>query len=509
MQYRPFSGVWEITMNCNMRCKHCGSSCEHTHSDELTTEEALALCDSLRNLGMQRITLSGGEAFTRKDWPQIVERLSKNGISTNILSNGWFIDGDTVDKALAAGVRNIGISLDGLEETHDYIRKKTSFSRIMSALDILADRKRHVGIVTCIHGKNFDELPQIKELLIKKGVSDWQLQAAVPMGNMLNHPEWILDASHMDKIIDFAYETLKEGRINVHLADDIGYFNLKEIEIRRAFSKSDFYKGIWNGCPAGKDIIGVRCNGDIIGCLSIRDDNYIEGNVRETPLQEIWDRPGAFAWNRDMTKDKLTGFCKTCQYGAYCLGGCAGTKLTRYNSVGENKFCSYRIAVEKRKEDIIKINDFPRLVGTAREMVKEEEYQLAEIYISKALETDPQNIEMLNLLGFVHYNLENYPECENANRSVLGIEPENTYSLKGLGLCLSKTGNLDEGVTMLKKSISLTTDDFLDPYHDLAVVLCENGRPKEALQILTEGRNRSQTFQKETEPFYQQLVQEK
>jgi len=39
-KYIPSVGVWEVTMNCNMRCKHCGSSCEGPLPDELTTEEA-------------------------------------------------------------------------------------------------------------------------------------------------------------------------------------------------------------------------------------------------------------------------------------------------------------------------------------------------------------------------------------------------------------------------------------------------------------------------------------
>jgi radical SAM protein with 4Fe4S-binding SPASM domain len=505
--FSPLVAVWEITMNCNMRCKHCGSSCTGPLPDELTTQEAFEVCDSLGRLGLQNITLSGGEPFTRKDWHLIVERLTKNNITTNILSNGWFIDRDMVKKAAGAGLVNVGISLDGVEETHDLIRKKGSFSRIMKALDVLRQEKMPVGISTSIHRGNIDELPQIKEIIIDKGVQAWQLQATIPMGNLLEHPDWILEPKCVDTIIDFAYESMREGRIRVHLSDDIGYFNLKEIEIKKSTQESEFFTGIWNSCPAGKIAVGIRCNGDILGCLSIRDDSYIEGNVRDLSLEEIWNRPGAFAWNRELTKDKLTGFCQICQYGSYCLAGCTSSKQSRGNVVTENKFCSYWVAVDKERETAAGIDDLNLLTAKGGELAKEGDYQCAEVYVSRALELSPGNTELLNLLGYIHFGMENYPQCEACNRSALKIETGSAYSMKGLGLALARQGRVDEGIEMLKKAIKHTTDDFMDPYHDLAVTLVENGRPDEALEILEQGRKRSPAFKESSEKFHQQLRQ--
>jgi len=503
--YRLTAAVWEITMNCNMRCKHCGSSCTGPLPDELTTGEALNLCDDLAKLGLNRITLSGGEPFTRPDWHLIVERLSKNKVLTNILSNGWFITEEIAQKAKDAGVVNIGISLDGLEPTHDYIRKKGSYQQIMRALEIFDKLKIPAGIVTCIHGKNYNELPKMKEMLIEKKVRDWQLQAAVPMGNLMEHLDWILEAEYLDPIIDFAHDTMKEGKINAYLADDIGYFNLNEIEVKKNSTKSQFYSGIWNGCPAGKSIIGVRCNGDIIGCLSIRDDSYIEGNIRQIPLEVLWTRPGAFSWNRDLKKCNLSGFCKKCQFANYCLGGCSGAKILRYKEISDNKFCSYRFAVESHLGDVNSISDVNRLTAKGRELIAAEDYQLAELYISRALELQPKNTELLNLLGFAHYNLENYPECESCNLEVLKIEPNNVYSKKGLGICLSKVGRVEEGISLLREAIAGTDENFMDPYHDLAVVLADNGRCPEAVKVLDEGMKRSQAFKNQEQEFYSQL----
>lgn len=49
-------------------------------------------------MGVKFVTLTGGEPTTKKDWYVIAEKLSKAGIYTNIISNGWFVEDDLVEK---------------------------------------------------------------------------------------------------------------------------------------------------------------------------------------------------------------------------------------------------------------------------------------------------------------------------------------------------------------------------------------------------------------------------
>ena len=92
-----------------MRCKHCVSSCGEKNPDELTTEEALNLCDKLADLGLSRLTLSGGEPLLRDDWLTIAEKLTNNNILVNVISNGWCIDKALLDDARRVGIINIGV----------------------------------------------------------------------------------------------------------------------------------------------------------------------------------------------------------------------------------------------------------------------------------------------------------------------------------------------------------------------------------------------------------------
>jgi len=509
MEYQPITAVWEITFACNMRCKHCGSSCEGFLPDELTTGEALKLCQDIGKLGLKYLTISGGEPFLREDWHIIADGLRKNNVIPVVITNGWFIDEDIIDKAFKARVSNIAISLDGLKENHDFMRREGSFDRIMKALDLLKAKGMSSSIVTSLNKNNIQELPQLKKLLIEKGVDSWQMQIAVAMGNLLNHRHLILEPHQVDTIIDFAYQTNLEGEIMVYLADCVGYYNLKEVEVRKMLNPSNKnYDGFWRGCPAGKNSFGIRCNGNIIGCTSIRDDSYIEGNVRETPLPELWERNNAFAWNRELTGSQLQGFCKQCQYADHCLGGCTNVKITMDNTLYQNRYCSYRVSAQKEKSQIEDIIDTDTLIAKGKKYSDEGQYQFAEFYFNRVLQLDPRNREVLDYLGFIYFQLENYEKCLESNRASLQINPNNPYALKGLGNCLARMGKLEEGIEYLKKSIEIATEDFTDCYHDLAAILYNRKQYPEALEVLEQGRKKSPRFVTQSHEFYQ-LIKEK
>jgi len=83
--------------------------------------------------------------------------------------------------------------------------------------------------------------------------------------------------------------------------------------------------------------------------------------------------------------------------------------------------------------------------------------------------------------------------------------PNAVYALKGKGLCLSRLGSPEEGITLLRKAAALTDESFMDPYLDLAIVLTETGRQSEALSVIEQGRKKSAQFAVQSQQLYQQL----
>lgn len=468
-QYHPVTAVWEVTMACNMRCKHCGSSCTEALSDELTTEEALDVINQLSELGLRWITLSGGEPLTRRDLPQLVSRLVEKKIAVNIITNGWLLESQA-RSLCESGVSTVAVSLDGPREIHDDVRREGSYDRSEAGICEVKRYGKSVGVVTTITRQNLSHLPALREDLIRMGVDSWQVQIGLPMGNLKDRPDWLIDPSQVDDIIDFCYETMKDGRIRIYPADCIGYFNKLEQEVRRVSYQTSNTE--WDGCNAGIRGFGILQNGDILGCTSIRSREFIEDSVRRRPLAEIWNDPENFSWRRDMTKKQLSGFCGHCVYGSKCLGGCANTRLTMEGSVyGENKYCSYHHHIGQLEVGIALRTDIDRLFTDARECLSQEDYQQASLLCDRITGLNSSHAEAYKLKGYADFMCGNYTDSELANRRAMELLPEDAYPVKGLALALHKQcGQEDTVLSLLDQALTLSAPSDTDLQHDIAII---------------------------------------
>src|SRR5258706_4712396 len=76
---RPIYAVWEITLACDLACRHCGSRAGKARPDELSTAECLDLVRQMKELGVFEVTLIGGEADLRDDWVDILREVRRLG----------------------------------------------------------------------------------------------------------------------------------------------------------------------------------------------------------------------------------------------------------------------------------------------------------------------------------------------------------------------------------------------------------------------------------------------
>src|SRR5215203_3473242 len=87
-QARPIYAVWEVTLQCDLACRHCGSRAGHARADELSTAECLDLVGQMAALGVMEVTLIGGEAHLRADWTDIIHEIRRCGMSATMTSGG-------------------------------------------------------------------------------------------------------------------------------------------------------------------------------------------------------------------------------------------------------------------------------------------------------------------------------------------------------------------------------------------------------------------------------------
>ncbi|MFX1387664.1 MAG: radical SAM protein [Promethearchaeota archaeon] len=334
--------VWEVTLKCNSKCIHCGSSAGKSRLDELDTEEALALVNDLKSCGYDGIALMGGEPFLRDDWYDIAREIKKNKIKLTIVSNGLDLT-NQIHKLKNLQVDCISLSLDGgTPKTHDYIRGiKGAFDKVLNSITLLKDQNFPLSVITTVNKINFKELNLIRDFLLNKKIA-WQIQISLPIGRFSR--DLAISREQFYAIAMFIslhlrnYSTKELPLIGAHC---FGYFSIFLPEL-----------GLdpWFGCQAGKSVLGIQSNGNIKGCLTLPDD-YIEGNIRTKSISEILDSRFYLKYKQSIYKKNSKNYCSNCEAFKKCKGGCLGTAIA-LNSF-DKPYCLRAIENELFKNDIL------------------------------------------------------------------------------------------------------------------------------------------------------------
>jgi radical SAM protein with 4Fe4S-binding SPASM domain len=330
----PFIVGWELTVNCNLRCRHCGSSAGSPRSEELTTEEALKICDQFPALLVREVDFTGGEPLLRKDWSIIASRVIELGIESSVLTNGWRLGKKQISLMKDVGIKAVGISLDGLKKTHDYVRDcDGAFDSVLRSIDLIHAAGLPVNVITTVNALSLPELPAMRDLMLSSGVKFWRLQATIPNGRISDNANLLLDPRGMRQLGEFIRiqrENISKDVLYIICGDGLQYV-VEEPE-----------KTPWRGCAAGMRAVGITSDGKIKGCLSMPDD-LIEGDLRKSDLWDIWFDNNSFRYTRDFSPEQLGSYCKGCLHDVECKGGCSASSYCTTGSFHNDPYCYYRV----------------------------------------------------------------------------------------------------------------------------------------------------------------------
>lgn len=358
--WRPRNCVWELTLACNLRCRHCGSRAGEARTNELTLDETLRVADELAELGCELVTLSGGEPTAKKGWDVLAQRIASHGIHVNMVTNGVYKDEaaalSLAQRARDCGLSNVGMSLDGLEEVHEWVRGPGTFARTLDSIERFVATGVKVGVLTTVNKKNFGQLEEICETARQHGATMWRVQLGKPMGAMSDE-DIVIEPYRTVELIDRLVALKKKGNIHVAVGDSIGYYGPPDRTLRGRGWRNR--AECWQGCQAGMQAIGIEADGGVKGCLSLQakvgdKDPFVEGNLRKSSLRDIWYKPGVFAYNRDFSLDDLTGHCKACRYASICRGG-ATCVTSSLGFLGEDPYCYYHYWEQARRAQRLRI----------------------------------------------------------------------------------------------------------------------------------------------------------
>lgn len=361
--YRPVYAVWEITLACDLACRHCGSRAGRGRPDELTTQECLDLIDQMAELGVEEVSLIGGEAYLRDDWLELVRRIRARGMTALLTTGGRGLSAERCRQAKEAGLESVSVSVDGLEATHDRLRGvRGSHRAAFEALANLREAGIRVSANTQINRLSMPELQAVLEALIAEEIHSWQIQLTVAMGRAADEPDILLqpyDLLELFPLLARLAARAKEAGVRLWPGNNVGYFGPYESALRGSMPR-----GHMASCGAGRSTLGIEADGAIKGCPSLPTGAWTGGNVRDAPLRDIWERSAPLRYTRDRTMDDLFGYCRSCYYAEECRGGCTWTSFCLFGRAGNNPYCHHRALEMKRigkRERIVRREHAPGL----------------------------------------------------------------------------------------------------------------------------------------------------
>lgn len=346
----PLHVVWEITLACNLHCKHCGSRAGKARPDELSTQECIDIILQLARMGTREISLIGGEAFIRRDWLELIREITNQGMACAMQSGGYFLTEKRIAAAKEAGLMGFGISIDGTEELHDELRGVNgSYKHALNAIRYGRSLDMPVSVNTQIGAKTIKTLPHIFDMLVENNIENWQVQLTVAMGNASDNDELLLQPYQVSEVMDILAELYIKGighNLVIQAGNNIGYFGPYETYWVRGTTLKHY-----SGCGAGQTALGIEADGTIKGCPSLPTSDYTGGNSRKRTLADIWENTPELRFVRDRTVNDLWGFCRSCYYADVCRAGCTWTSHVLLGRAGNNPFCHHRV-IELEKQGL-------------------------------------------------------------------------------------------------------------------------------------------------------------
>ena len=345
---------WECTQRCNLSCRHCGSDCFTSAKDQdMPLEDFLRALDTIPNpfkaskaakskssaknssrkdnIDRLIVVLTGGEPLLRPDIEQVGKEIAKRGYYWSMVSNGFFYTEEMHRKLMAAGLKAITFSLDGIGENHNWMRgNPKSYDHTIKAIEIAAKEKLlDLDVVSCINRRSIGQLEEIYQTLKELGVRKWRLFTIIPIGRAKDDPQMHLTNEEMVRLMDFiADKRLQKTPLNVSFSCE-GYLGRYEEKVRP----------VRHFCHAGINIASVLIDGRICACPNIDRDVFSQGNIYTDNLYEVWENKFQAFRNRDWAKK---GICAHCKQFKNCLGGgmhnwhgdCAQTLSCHYHRLG-------------------------------------------------------------------------------------------------------------------------------------------------------------------------------
>jgi radical SAM protein len=367
----PFLAIWEVTQSCDLACKHCRAAAQPIpHAGQLSTEEGKALIDQIARMGVPIFIFTGGDPLKRPDLYELIRYGSGKNVKIAVTPSATpLLTREAIFKMKEAGVVRLGISLDGSSpEIHDVFRGLPgAWARTIQAIQWANEAGLPIQVHSTISRHNALDLDNLCALFEKLAIVMWNVFFLVPVGR--GQLADLLSGEEFEKVFGKIYELSHRVSFQIKTTEAMHYrryllqHNLQEKRVPSG-KMGQGHPGAGHppaavaeyesGAPTadaqtrthgwatrrvndGKGFMFISHLGDVYpsGFLPIH-----AGNIRETPLGDIYRNAPVFKALRDTSR--LEGKCGACEYKEICGGSRARAYALTGNPLAPEPCCIYQ-----------------------------------------------------------------------------------------------------------------------------------------------------------------------
>jgi radical SAM/SPASM domain protein of ACGX system len=268
------------------------------------------MCARLKRVPYLYIT--GGDPILHKDFWRLLALLKEKNIVFSIMGNPFHLNGEVCKKLKDCGCERYQLSIDGLRDTHDNIRKPGSLDATLEKISVIRDAGLRSVIMTTVSVVNIAEIPAIIDMVTAHHADVFAFTRYCPARFEKGEP---IEPMEYRALLDACWSKFVEYR------DSGTTFNLKDhlwtlyLHDKGIFKIPDGLDGqmIYDGCNCGISHLTILPNGDIYAC---RRMDSVVGNVFANRLADVFisDRMDSY---RDYGKFEK---CSKCELGRFCRG---------------------------------------------------------------------------------------------------------------------------------------------------------------------------------------------
>lgn len=327
MEYFAFQ--WHITDSCDQRCQHCYIFSEDIFIKikEMSWEEiksvlnnCLDMCEKTHRLPYFYIT--GGDPILHSRFWDLLVLLNENKITFSILGNPFHLNDEVCQRLKSLGCERYQLSIDGMRDTHDSIRKPGSFDITLEKITCIRNAGIKCAIMTTVSGTNLNEIPEIIDTVVKYNADIFAIGRYCPTND---EKSTHITPEQYHKLLEICwgkFEIYKDSGTSFNLKDHLWTLFLYEKGIYKIPTdlKNDV---IYDGCNCANCHMTILPKGDVYACRRFESN---VGNAFNESLFDLFIGPKMENYRqynkfKKCSKCELLRFCRGCPAVAYGYTG--------------------------------------------------------------------------------------------------------------------------------------------------------------------------------------------